>query len=119
MSIETRRVDKDEWALIPTEFAGEVLPDADQCIAVVAIEDSTAAIGRAFLMAPVHVEGIFVEQDRRNSYAMKRLVQGIEKEARNLRITTLFAYAEGEKMEDYIRRLGYEKLPWTVWRKEL
>ena len=115
--IKTIRWLPSEWNKLPREN-GEKLPTPDQCIAVVAVEE-TRPIGRAFLVSPVHVEGIWIEPKKRNQTVMKRLVEAIESEARIMRLEYVFAYAVDKQTEDYINRLGYEKLSWTVWRKAL
>jgi N-acetylglutamate synthase-like GNAT family acetyltransferase len=115
--IETIRLLPSEWKRLPRE-ANEDLPTPDQCIAVVAIKD-TKSIGRAFLVSPVHVEGIWIDPASRNKTVMKRLVDGVEQEARLLKLKYVFAYAVDQQMENYMERLGYEKLSWTVWRKAL
>lgn len=93
-------------------------PDPNRSIAVVA-ENGHHIIGRIFLIAPAHCEGIFVEPAWRGGPVMKRLVDAIEIEARAEGISRVYAYAVNEEMEGYISRLGYTKVPMTVWKKDL
>lgn len=81
--------------------------------------EGTRVVGGVMLVAPVHVEGIWIDPAYQCGLIMKQLVDRVEEEARNLKISKVFAYAINGEMEDYIERLGYKKLPWTVWEKEL
>ena len=116
--IEIIKLEPTEWKDLPRETHDELLPTPDQCVAVIAV-DKRIPIGRAFLVSVVHVEGIWIEKSKRNKGVMSLLVEGVESEARRMNLKTVFAYAVDLVMEDYIERLGYEKLPWSVWRKAL
>ena len=117
MGIAVRRLQPNEWDKLPRE-KGEFIPDPDQSICIVALDDNEV-IGRLFLVAPTHVEGILIDQKWRGKNLMARLVIEIEKEARGMGFKKVFCYAANEEMEDYIKRLGYAKQPWTVFAKEL
>lgn len=93
-------------------------PDPQKSVVVVARNDS-GIVGRIFLLAPAHVEGIFIEEAWRNGPLMKQLVQAAELEARVEGITQLLVFAKDEMMADYISRLGYKQMPLTVWEKPL
>ena len=90
----------------------------ESCVTVIAV-DQDQTVGRVFMVAPTHVEGIWIDPNYRNAHVMKRLVDRVEDEARLLKISRVFAYATDETMESYIERLGYTKLDWTVWQKDL
>lgn len=115
--IEIRRLHPSEYDLLKT-FGDGYCPDPEHSVAVVA-ENAGRIIGRIFLVSPVHCEGIFVEHPWRNSPVFKRLVDAIELEARAEGIKSLHAYAINEQMADYIARLGYTKMPLTVFGKEI
>jgi N-acetylglutamate synthase-like GNAT family acetyltransferase len=110
--------------LKPEEFPGlqfvhdGFVPDPKKSIAVIARNESHT-IGRIFLMAPAHVEGVFVEPAWRGGTLYKRLVDAIEMEARAEGISKVYAYAINGEMEDYIARCNYAKLPWSVLVKEI
>jgi GNAT superfamily N-acetyltransferase len=93
-------------------------PDPNRSVAVVA-ENGHHIMGRIFLMAPAHVEGVFVEPAWRNTGVMRQLVDAIELEARAEGISKVLAYAKDPDMYGRIEAMGYKKLPWTVWEKEL
>ena len=114
--IEFKRLEPGEWDLLGND---EPLPDAKKAIALVAVDQDGDLAGRVFLVAPAHIEGIYVDRKWRGSTIMQRLVAKAEGEARRLGLTQLLAFAKDEIMEDYIDRLGYEKLPLTVWQKSL
>ena len=113
--IKLMRLHSSEFDLLK-DFEDGFCPDPDRSIAVVA-RNASRIIGRIFLLAPAHVEGVFVEQAWRGGPVMKQLVDAIELEARAEGITKLFAYAKDEEMAGYIERLGYMKLPMTVFSK--
>lgn len=94
------------------------MPDPRRSVVVVA-RSSVGIVGRCFLMSPAHVEGIWVHRVWRNGQMMKRLVTAIEEEAQKEGIKKLMAYAHGDEMADYINRLGYVKMPLTVWSKDI
>jgi GNAT superfamily N-acetyltransferase len=93
-------------------------PDPNRSVAVVA-ENGHHIMGRIFLMAPAHVEGVFVEPAWRDKGVMRQLVDAIEIEARAEGIHKVLAYAKDSDMAGRIEAMGYKKLPWTVWAKEL
>jgi|ERR1700684_324769 len=93
-------------------------PDPNHSVAIVA-ENGHHIIGRIFLVAPAHVEGLFVEPTWRNGLVMKQLVDAVEIEARAEGISRVLVYAKDSEMADYIERLGYTKLPVTVYKKDL
>jgi len=49
---------------------------------VVVAKEGSRCIGRIMLVAPVHVEGVFIEPEFRNGTLMKQLVDAVEVEAR-------------------------------------
>ncbi len=65
------------------------------------------------------MEGIEIDAEERSGTLMGRLVEEAEKEAKTLGITTLLAFSANPLMEDYIYRLGYNRMPWGVWSRQL
>ena len=115
--IEIRRLHPSEFDVLKG-FADGYCPDAEHSIAVVA-SNGKHMIGRIFLVAPTHVEGIYIERPWRNGPVMRRLVEAIELEAKAEGISKVMAYAKDATMADYIERLGYRQEHFTVWSKEL
>jgi N-acetylglutamate synthase-like GNAT family acetyltransferase len=114
--IAFKRLEPGEWGLLGND---EPMPDATSAIALVAVDQEGDLAGRVFLVAPAHIEGIYIDRKWRGSTIMHRLVAKAEDEARKIGLTQLLAFAINETMEDYIARLGYEKLTLTVWQKSL
>lgn len=115
--IEIRRLHPSEFDLL-SEVDDGFTPDPGKSIALVA-QNSGGIVGRIFLVAPSHVEGPFIEKAWRGGLLFKRLVDAIEIEARAEGVKKIMAYAANIEMENYILRLGYKKLPMSVWAKEL
>ena len=115
--IEIERLSVNEFDLLKDVGDGYV-PDPARSIVVVA-RNLSGIIGRIFIMAPAHVEGVFIEEAWRKGPLMKQLVEAVELEAKSEGITQVLAYAKDAQMENYIKRLGYSKTPFTVWEKRL
>jgi N-acetylglutamate synthase-like GNAT family acetyltransferase len=115
--VEIVRLEPSEFPLLENVAEGFV-PDPNRSIAIVA-RNELKIIGRIFLVAPAHVECVFVEKAWRNGPVFKQLVDAIELEAKSEGIKKVHAYAVNGEMEDYILRCGYHKLPWSVLEKEL
>lgn len=109
--IEIRKLELDEW---PEDAALR----SDQAICIAAIKGEKI-VGRIFLTSIIHMEGIEIDEAERNSTLMGRLVEEAEKEAKTLGISTLLAFSANPLMEDYIYRLGYNRMPWSVWSRSL
>lgn len=110
--------------LAPEEFptlktvADGYMPDPRKSIVVLA-KDGSEAIGRIMLLAPAHIEGTWVADRARKGLVLRQLVGAIELEAAAEGIKELFAYSPNEQVGDYLERLGYVKMPLTIYAKEL
>ncbi len=93
-------------------------PDPSSSIAVVAKYDGEI-IGRLMLLPVAHVEGAWVHERFRNGTILERMTKEIEKQAREAGISTVFVYSQTAEMDGYIERLGYDRSPLRVFRKEL
>jgi GNAT superfamily N-acetyltransferase len=93
-------------------------PDPKRSVAVVA-ENGHHIMGRIFLMAPAHVEGVYVEPAWREKGVMRQLMDAIEIEARAEGISKMLVYAKDPDMGERFKAMDYRRLPWTVWEKEL
>ncbi len=94
-------------------------PPFDRSIGVAAFTDEREAVGWVYLVAPVHLEGIYIEPTHRKGLLLAKLLGAAEAAAKAEGLTKLLAYATDDLMADYTARLGYQKLPWTVWSKTL
>ena len=94
------------------------VPDPKASIVVVARFDGQI-IGRMMLIGVKHVEGAWINDQFRSGVVLERMTQELEKHAREAGIKTVFAYSETHEMDGYITRLGYERSPLRVYRKDL
>lgn len=94
-------------------------PDAEQSIAVVAKSDEKI-IGRVFAVAPIHAEGIYIEPPWRGGTLFKDMMQALEIECKAVGVTRMYAYAVKPEIAHYLEhRIGYSKLPWQVFTKDI
>lgn len=99
------------------DVADGYVPDAANSVAIVA-KDGADYVGRILLVALAHVEGTWIREDKRHGSFGLRMWNRMEKEAKEIGLTQLFAYCE-PKHDSYMERLGYIRVPVSVWRKEL
>lgn len=93
-------------------------PDPEKSITVVAKHDGVI-VGRMMLLNLAHVEAAWINEQYRSSSILERMTKEIEKQAAEVGIKTVFVYSETHEMDDYISRLGYERSPLRVFRKDL
>lgn len=116
--IEIRRLQPDEFDLLKGIDDG-FTPDPQKSIAMVA-ESRGKLVGRIFLVAPSHAEGIYVSEEYRGGSLFKQMMDALEIEARSEGVRKMLAYSVRPEIEHYItRKCGYGRLPWTVLSKEL
>lgn len=115
--IEVKRLASDEYEILSTVQEG-YCPDPDNSIAVIARNEGKI-LGRVLLIRPFHIEGTWIDEEYRKSSVGYRMFMHIEREARTMGHTRIFSYAPNEEIEGYLERLGYKKLPVTVWAKDL
>lgn len=109
-------LDPAEFQSLSEVYEGFVPPSGS--VAIVARHRGEIA-GRVFIMSPAHVEGPWVRDDLRGSLIGKRLMDAVERKAKERGATKLFAYAASDQLANYLLRLGYKHVPYTVWEKEL
>lgn len=115
--ITIERLPAEEYDTLMSIEEGYV-PDPKASIAVVAKDDGQI-IGRMMLIAVAHVEAAWINHRFRCGSILERMTKEIETQARAVGIKTVFAYSETHEMDDYIQRLGYDRSPLRVFRKEL
>ena len=93
-------------------------PDPEKSVAVVAKQDGQI-IGRMMLINLAHVEAAWINERFRSGSLLEHMTREIEKQALQIGIKTLFVYSETDEMDSYIGRLGYDRSPLRVFRKEL
>lgn len=97
---------------------GQEWPDNTE--AIIAVEDEKVVGFTAWLFLP-HIEGTFVVPEKRHTSLGFRLVRNMEQllAARNISHSFAYAYDRQPEVSDYLERLGYEKIPVSVWIKPL
>ena len=116
--IEIARLHPSEFDLLK-EVDDGFTPNPERSVAI-AGRNKERIVSRLFVMAPAHVEGIFVDPMYRGGDLFKRMMDAAEIEARAEGLQKLFAYSVRPEIGHYIeRRCGYTKQPWVVYSKEL
>lgn len=100
---------EDPVPVLPPEFA------------FVAAFDSHGLAGRMGMVPLPHIEGTWVRPDLRGSRTGIKLLREIEKIVSDSGRTHVwaFAYDEQPEIRSYYERMGYVKMPLTVWVKDL
>lgn len=115
--ITVERLPAEEYDALLMVCEGYV-PDPKTSIAVVARHEGVI-IGRMMLIGVAHVEAAWINDRYRNGTVLERMTKEIEAQARAAGIKTVFAYSETTEMDGYIERLGYDRCPLRVYRKDL
>lgn len=116
--IEIKRLHPSEFDLLKDVDDG-FTPNPDQSIVMVG-NNGSRIISRLFALAPVHVEGIWVENAYRGGTLFKDMMNAMEIELRADAIKKVFAYSVRPEIGHYIeQRCGYSPLSWRVYSKEL
>jgi len=99
----------DDPIVLPPEFT------------VLAAFDDKGLAGRTTVVTVPHIEGTWVREDLRKTRIGYVMFKEMENFVRSLGRTHTLAYAYDEQPEvaDYLARLGYERLPLTIWAKDL
>ena len=92
------------------------IPDSDYTLAVAAFDEGKL-VGRMFLVALPHLEAPWIREDKRGGTLGARMEAMLVKRAEHFGLKRTFAFAVNEEIEDYLKRLGYEKTGYTVWEK--
>lgn len=106
----------EEFSELPS-FGG-FRPDPRNSVVVVGRE-GTQIVARSCILALAHIEGTHIEPEFRNGFVLKRLMRAVEEEAARRGLSQLLAYAADQAVEDYLGRLGYQKMQLTVWEKKI
>lgn len=115
--IETKRLQPEEYSGLAAVAEGHV-PSPDASIAVVATDEGRV-VGRMFVVFVAHLEGTWVESESRGGAVVRRLFDRIQGEAKSAGLGRVMAYSTSGEHDAYLHRLGFERMPWTVWGKDL
>jgi N-acetylglutamate synthase-like GNAT family acetyltransferase len=115
--MKVERLPEDQYDVL-MEVEDGYCPDPNGSIVVVARDDGEV-VGRMFLLSLAHIEGTWINKQHRNGTLAVRMIKLMEKEAKNIGISSLFAYAKNEEVGGYLERLGYKRTELVVFEKEL
>ncbi len=116
--MEVRLLRAEEYPLL------DAIPEPDRVILspdntmVAAAFDKGRLVGRLVLINVPHIECGWIDPAYRNGTLPQRAEWLLVNILRSLGAQKAFAFATDERMEDYIRRLGYERFA-TAWIKEI
>lgn len=113
---EIRRLNPDEYQRLAGVADGIVPPDGS---VVIVAEDAGEIVGRMILLPVVHLEGTWLAESARRGTAAGRLFDAILREARTARLGSVMAYSTSGEHDAYLHRLGFERMPWTAWRRAI
>jgi hypothetical protein len=112
--MEIRLINPDEYKLLDKDAAGL---NPDNSLIAVAVKDGKI-MARLAAISLVHMEAAWIDPEIRNGIALARMEALLTEKLKEKGVSVALAFAVDEKMEDYISRLGYERLA-TAWRKEI
>ena len=115
--IEILQLEKSEFPILRTIEEG-YCPDPNSSIALIA-KDGDEIVARMLLIAPAHIEGTWIKESHRGGAIFFRLMSQMEICAKRAGMKKVFAYIAAPEIEDYVGRLGYSRVPVTVWGKDL
>ena len=87
---------------------------------IYAIEDEKI-LGRIAIVVLPHIENLEVEDNNKNGFLMKQLLEEAENVLKNFNRTCAASFIMNDNLTaiNYAKRLGYEKLPAEVYIKSL
>ena len=97
---------------------GEELLTQDNSVVIIAEEDGKV-IGHLALINLIHMEGAWVDPSRRSEAVIQRLEEAVLAKAKESGLKYVHVYAPTVEHETFFQRRGWERLPLSVWAKEL
>ena len=99
----------------------ESLAWPDESVVIYAFNENNEIIGRIGALPLLHIEGVWVREDNRNSFMFQNLVNKIEDllKEENRKVAMAFALDSKPEMKNYLERLNYSEMPFTVYCKPL
>jgi RimJ/RimL family protein N-acetyltransferase len=117
--VQIRTLEPHEFHLLDQVPSGMLSgTDPDRCFAVGALEGDKL-IGCALLVVLPHIEGIWVDPEHRNGLTAAGLEKSLVRWSHEvLGIEKIFAYAFTDQIAGYLERIGYKRIPVTLYEKE-
>lgn len=86
-----------------------------------AYNEQKELVGRAMFITLPHIEGTWVREDLRKGRIGYHLLKTIEQQIKGMGRSHAWAFIEetDKEKEGYMERLGYKRMPFSVWAKQL
>lgn len=116
--IQIRLLNADEFALLDSvpEPDKAALKPENSIVAVATLEGKL--IGRIAAVSLPHIECVWIMPVYRGGVLLGRLEKVLECELKTRGATLAMAFAVNEQMENYCRRLGFQRFA-SAWRKDI
>lgn len=97
-----------------------IKPYPPECT-ILAAFDNKGLAARTLLIQLPHIEGTWVREDLRKGRVGYKLIKEMETTLLSAGRSHIFAFSEttDETISSYMERLGYSKMPLTIWSKNL
>ncbi len=117
--MEIRLIKSDEWPELEPIFEeqGGKLPDPARATASVAIDNGEIA-GFWMLQHALHCGPLWIRPDHRGTRLWKPLHEEVDRIFVSSPGTGYYSFSGEPKVEEIFRRLGYQELPYKLWKKE-
>ncbi len=97
------------------------IPWPEDSLGVGAFDQEGKCVGRMVMINLPHLEGAWVADDRKGTTLAFRLLNGLEDVLRTLGRTHLFTFIPSADMnlKQMAERIGFKRLPWDIYLKEI
>jgi len=116
--MEVRLIEPGEWeALRPIfEREGGTMPDPTKSTAVMAFDEKGLA-GFWTLQQVYHAGPLWVREDQRGTGLWRALHERLDSLFAPVRGTGYYSFSGEAKVEHIFKKLGYEELPYKLWKR--
>lgn len=112
-----RVLDSEEWYKLTDLIPAAALPTPVTATAAVAEDDEGEIVGILFLQLQLHMEPLYINDP---TVDFRRLVAAIEEPMKKNKNLKYWAFiAENSRVERMADIVGFERMPWRVWSKEV
>lgn len=116
--MEVRVLEANEYDKLKDTPVGEVFTP-DNSIVIVVEDANGKVVGRMALLNLIHLEGTWIEEGKRNGLILHKLEEALLAKAKECGLKYIHTYAPTLMHEDLLQRAGWERLPFSVWAKEV
>lgn len=115
--MEIRTLGSEDYDLLKgTPGEGFLTPDNSL---VMVAEEGGKVVGHLALINLMHLEGAWVDPSKRTEAVIQRLEEAVLAKAKESGLKYVHVYAPTVEHETFFQRRGWERLPLSVWAKEL